>query len=131
MDSTLTMATVAQNALDATKNGIAELVNAMKAVAPDVWEVIMKQVYMEAVTGLALAIFLTALFLVPLAIFWCISIRRKWDGAGQFALGAITIGVSISGVTAISVTGYHYILVLYNPEYYAAVKLMALAGIGY
>lgn len=104
------------------EDSVVETVAAIKALAPEVWAIMLKQVWIEAYAGLAIPLFI-AVVLLPF-FFW---LRRKWneydrgDRSGDGYCMAF-IGVCFFGGLDICVFigyGIEFILVYMNPEYYA------------
>lgn len=141
MDSTTTMAQVAKEALELTKNGLVQLIDTLKDAAPELWRIAMRQVIVEAVIGLAGALF--AVTVVIILLRW---VYRHWmqfrveykekhhqypclDASG-WGVGLVLLWI-VFGLTGIITTiiAASSVTVLLNPEYYAAKLLLAMAGI--
>ena len=128
-DSTITnWVEVADKALNMGQSAIVTMTEAIKGIAPEVWEILVRQVYVEAVADVlgwaAVAAFgMFGLYLTRKAeIVW------KWDDFALFWLYLITIAISATGVIAfISSTCWGFKAIM-NPEYYAIQKFMVIAS---
>lgn len=131
-DSTLTgLAQVLDKIVDKTGEGVMFMVDKIQEVAPYAWEIAMRQVYAEAI-GYVL---IPSLFLVvaSVALKWSLNKYKKSDrdytsDGDDVRIGA-SIGVGIVSVGfAIPLTA-KLVMVLINPDYYAILKIVEMAGL--
>lgn len=134
MDSTLVVETnwadVAKQVVDAGTGAIAEMSSMIKGMAPEVWSILLKQVYIQAWSWLivpALACLVCWLAFRPM---YKRAIETDWDNPGS------SIGTFVSGFGMLVfalVWVFHLDVVisgLFNPEYYAIQKFFAIASGG-
>ena len=131
-DSTVTEVTnwaeVADRALDMGQSAIVTMTEAIKGIAPEVWELLMKQVYAEAITSLVTCVFILSVGLGFLFPSLRSGAKRDWDD-GPY-IGGIVAGVvaTLFGFVATCIGGQEAVRMLINPEYYAIQKFMAIAS---
>ena len=135
MDTTLVetnWADVAKQVVDAGTGMIAEMASMIKGATPELWEILVRQVYAEAITG----------FIVPLVFFVCcfifaIGTYRACKNNGWAedydivpSLGVVAaVGAIIFFVQALFNLS-DGIAMLINPHYYAIQKFFAIASGG-
>lgn len=126
-DATKNMAEVADKAVDKLAAGVEQLAAAARKVAPQAWDIMVHQQRIEGSFGLA-----TDAFLVVSIVAFCIWAWRanrtlSWQDPSPAAI--ITIVGSVASLIAAIVvlsTAPGYAMQLVNPEYYAAMQLLAV-----
>ncbi len=137
------LAEVADKALEMGASAISELSELVKGVAPEVWEIAIRQVYADAIADFIMTTLIVVISSVLLYMgyhkwfnpLWSKEKERKstYDMRPSWQEGAVTsciIGVTVPAVAlVISSTlwiafGLKLIKILINPSYYA-IKLLA------
>ena len=128
-------ALIANKALDIGTDAAKTMADKVKEIAPEAWEILIRQVYVDSITTVVTSLFLGVVFFMM----WFLGIRLwKNPGTGYdeeveyaFYLTVIKILPACSVFsTAIVFCVYsiNIIKVLINPKYYAIQKLFELAG---
>lgn len=127
---TTNWADVAKQVVDAGQSAVVEIVGAVKSIAPEVWEILIRQVYVEAITGFILPVIMLAVF-APLfrqCLKW--AAQNDWDNEAIVLPIMLTgLGSLISFILAL-VNLKHGIGAFINPEYYAIQKFFTIASGG-
>ncbi len=130
MNDSTSLAIVAQQVLDMGQSAVTEIVAVVKGIAPEVWEMLMRQIYIEA------AYYFTAPLLV-LGVCWMVfrplyarAQTANWEYPGS-AIGSVLagIGMVIAAITWITQIG-PVVGRLLNPELYAIQKFLHIASGG-
>lgn len=128
-DSTVNWADVADKALETGASAVAELSELVKGVAPEVWEIAIRQVYADAIGDFV------GCLLPPIVIFLFTFLFREKitsceSGFSYENKGCVIIPVVIANVIAALLTVMSFfnfsvlVKTLINPSYYA-IKLIA------
>ncbi len=130
MNDSTTLAQIAQQALEMGQLAVTEIVTMVKDMAPKVWEMMIRQVRVEAMVDCGISLVFLAISL-PLFV-WVYRAARKngWRDDNYifgFTASAILFG---SSTTSTIVTSRTLILVFNNSEYYAVKNLLAVAAGG-
>ena len=132
MNDTASWAVVAQQALEMGQSAMTEIVTAIKGIAPEVWEILMRQVYAEAIAPLV-----GIILAIPILAFFFKSARKcrantedygtkeNWAIASWIAAAFIGVGITCFIGFAVRAT-----MTFINPEYYAIQKFFAIASGG-
>lgn len=130
-------AVIANKALDMGTDVAKTMADKVKEVAPEAWEILIRQAYVDAIEAPLVCLFLSLIFAgtyYVLKKYWCGPFEKrgcyksdeeianlvfaKWIPA----LGIISCGITFAIVLPI------LIKVIINPKYYAIQKLFELAG---
>ena len=128
-------AVIANKALDMGTDVAKTMADKVKEVAPEAWEILVRQAYVDAITPVMTSIFVGIVFFMT----WFIG-KRLWKNPGTgykeeveygFYITVIKVipaaGVFITAVVSFSLL-VDVIKVIINPKYYAIQKLFDLAG---
>ena len=131
-------AVIANKALDMGTDVAKTMADKVKEVAPEAWEILIRQVYVDAITPSLTAFLIGLSFLF---LYWLIN-KRLWkspyneDGGYDMSektantvFGRIfpLASMFISGLVGI-ILSVNIVKVFINPKYYAIQKLFELAG---
>ncbi len=124
MDSTF--AEVLNKALEMGEAGIAKASAMIENVAPELWEIMIRQVYADAIADLIVGGLIFCLVYISFLKLYKIGKANDWydDGPviGATATGIVSAGVAIFCIVAIS----NLVRVLINPKFYAIKNISGL-----
>lgn len=132
MNDSTSWAVVAQQALEMGQSAVAEIVTAVKGIAPELWVILIRQVYAEAITFLIFNLLLLCIFAIVFIHGYRDGVKAEWDDRAAtwwFVLPGSGIPLMISLITFV-VNGPSCVRMLINPEYYAIQKFFAIASGG-
>jgi len=123
-DSVLTnWAEVAQQMLEAGELAVTQAAGLVKETAPDLWEIMIRQVYVEAGLGMAIGLVVLALALFVRHHAVKHEYKDVSNQAGAYACYYTAIILSVIG-SLLAARGF------LNPEYYAIQKFFTIAAGG-
>lgn len=130
MNDSTTLAQVAQQALELGQSAVMEIVTAVKGIAPEIWEMMMRQVCLETAVDCGVAFVCLSISLPLFAWARRKAINCDWDDDGP--VFAVTVSGMLLAASSIGtiITSRTVVLVFNNPEYYAIKNLLAVAAGG-
>ncbi len=97
-----------------------ELIDALKSASPHIWQILMKQVYGDAVVELVFSILLVIAGCVLIKLTFYAKARYKEDRFSSWdAMAVISAIVAITGFATSNIVFLDAMQKFYNPEYYA------------
>jgi len=113
--------------IEIEKLGI-EAISLLKEKLPWAWEIVARQIWVEAITDVLWSVPLT-IFLIALAFWFNKKYQANQNEDWEFGLiPSIIFGFAFAIFSLISVV--HLARVMYNPDYYILEKFMELATVG-
>ncbi len=130
-DSTIvndsTFIDLANRVLDMGESAVLSIAEAVENVAPQTWELLMRQVYVEAYVNFFITIAF-AIILIPAFIIFLYK-EAKYPNNDGIIFGVVATGLlGFIDLIFLVMTTSSLIKVIYNPEYYAAMKFFELTG---
>ena len=122
-------ADVANKLIDRADNVAAQLSQSIKDIAPEIWRIAMRQVYVEAITDFFITIIVG--ILLSWVLIW-FKKRYEDDDEDLFAIRGLGFGgfiLLIDLLVLIFWAAPQIIYVLGNPEYAAINKIFQMAGV--
>ena len=119
------MAQVADKALDMVTKLTAQLDETLKKIAPDVWDIMVRQQYAKAIGEPVVAFALVFIAMLMKKYLGSLKVDGDANIARNVGVGASIIGAIISGIVFV----YYFsdsIMILINPRYYAIKDLLSL-----